>query len=278
VTTGGGAPPGQEKTAGRSVDERVGRATVAGRTHVGLQRPLNEDAVVVASTTDRGGPRSMAVVCDGIAAGAGGDRAALAAANAALAILQAATGGRAETALRQAVAAAHRAVCEIGIEAADGQDEPGTTLVAAIARGTSVDVAWVGDSRAYLVPLEGPAELLTRDHSWVTKVVEDGDLTEAEARASKWAQVITRCIGPAEDPDPARPPEPSLRSLVAPPASVLVMCSDGLWGMFDSAHALAAAVRSAPDGGDADVVAEWLVDRALAAGAADDVTVAVICI
>ncbi len=281
MTTGGGAPPGQGSTAGRATDERVARAaaaTVAGRTHVGLERPVNEDAVAVATTAERGGPRAMAVVCDGIAAGASGDRAALAAASAALAILKAATGGRPEAALREAVAAAHRAVCEIGIEPADGKDEPGTTLVAAVARGAAVDVAWVGDSRAYLVPREGPAELLTRDHSWVTKVVDAGELSEAEARASRWAQVITRCVGPAEDPDPARPPEPSLRSLVASPGSVLVLCSDGLWGVFEGPDALGAVVRSAPRAADADAIAGWLMDRALAAGAADDVTVAAICL
>jgi serine/threonine protein phosphatase PrpC len=110
----------------------------------------------------------------------------------------------------------------------------------------------------------------------VTRVVEAGELTEAEARASKWAQVITRCVGPAEDPDPLRPPEPSLRSVTAPPGSVLVLCSDGLWGVFDGPSSLGAVVEAAPLAAGADAVAGWLVDRALAAGAADDTTVAVI--
>jgi len=274
VTTGGGAPPRPEESADGAAQHSA--PVVGARSHVGLQRPVNEDAVAVASNTDHGVRRTVAVVCDGIAGGSGGDRAASAAAHAAVATLAAATAEPAEAALRRAVAAAHRAVCEAGIAPADGRDEPGTTFVGAIARGTSVDVAWVGDSRAYLVPHAGPAEQLTRDHSWVTRVVDAGELTEEQARASKWAQVITRCVGPAEDPDPARPPEPSLRSIPEAPAGHLVLCSDGLWGVFAGVDALAAAVRAAPDRRDADGVAGWLLDRALAAGAADDVTVAVV--
>jgi serine/threonine protein phosphatase PrpC len=248
---------------------------VGARSHVGSQRPTNEDAVAVHASRDHGAPRAIAVVCDGIAGGAGGDRAAAAAAEGAVGALAAAGGESGEPVLRRAVAAAHRAVCEAAIGPAPGKDEPGTTLVAAVAQGSRVDVAWVGDSRAYLVPPDGPAEQLTRDHSWVTWVVDAGELNEEEARRSKWAQVITRCVGPAEDPDPLRPPEPSLRSVDAPPGSRVVLCTDGLWAVFESPDALAAAVRGSPSA-DAEAVAGWLVDRALAAGAPDDVTVAII--
>ncbi|HZQ59372.1 MAG TPA: protein phosphatase 2C domain-containing protein, partial [Acidimicrobiales bacterium] len=274
MTAGGGAPPRPEESAGAAGESAAPR--VAGKTHVGLQRPVNEDAFAVASSADHGSPRSVAVVCDGIAGGAGGDRAATAAAEAALAALVAVPGEPGESALRRAVAAAHRAVCQAVIAPSDGKDEPGTTLVAAVADGRSVDVAWVGDSRAYLVPRSGPAELLTHDHSWVSHVVDAGELTEEEARASKWAQVITRCIGPAEDPDPLRPPEPSLRSVASASPGWLVLCSDGVWGVFAAPEALGAVVRGAPDPDDAAGVTAWVMDRALAAGAADDVTVAVV--
>jgi serine/threonine protein phosphatase PrpC len=279
MTPGGGAPPRAEGATGADDDGR-GRASsrVAGRTHVGLDRPANEDAVAVSVTAHDGVARALAVVCDGIAGGAGGDRAALAAAEGALAALVAAGGEPGERALRRAVAAAHRAVCEAAIPSAPGRDAPGTTLVAAVSDGTALDVAWVGDSRAYLVPPSGPAEQVTRDHSWVTRVVDAGELTEEEARASRWAQVITRCVGPAEDPDPLRPAEPSLCSIEALPGSVVVLCTDGLWAVFPGTDALGAAVRGAPSPGDADAVAGWLMDRALAAGAPDDVTVAVIVI
>jgi PPM family protein phosphatase len=269
-------PGGSALGAAGEGDRRTRPSVVGGRSHVGLERLVNEDAVAFAASSDHGTPRAVAVVCDGIAAGAGGDRAAAAAAGAALAELAASGGETGERALRRAVAAAHRAVCEAAIERPRDRDEPGTTFVAAVARGTAVDVAWVGDSRAYLIPPAGPATQLTRDHSWVTRVVDSGELTEEEARASKWAQVITKCVGPAEDRDPLHPPEPSLVSLTAAPGSRLVLCSDGLWGVFDGSGALEAAVRSAPEPDDAAAVSAWLVDRAVAAGAPDDVTVAVV--
>ncbi|HVM65971.1 MAG TPA: PP2C family serine/threonine-protein phosphatase [Acidimicrobiales bacterium] len=279
MTPGGGAPPRADGATGAEDDGR-GRAPsrVAGRTHVGLDRPANEDAVAVTASAHDGVPRVLAVVCDGIAGGAGGDRAAQAAAEGALAALVAAVGEEGERALRRAVAAAHRAVCDAAIAPAPGKDAPGTTLVAAVAHRTALDVAWVGDSRAYLVPPAGPAAQLTRDHSWVTRVVDAGELTEEEARASRWAQVITRCVGPAEDPDPLGPPEPSLAAVQAVPGSIVVLCTDGLWAALPGTDALGAAVRAAPSPGDADAVAGWLMDRALAAGTPDDVTVAVIVI
>jgi serine/threonine protein phosphatase PrpC len=279
MTPGGGAPPHADGATGADDDGRgPAPSRVAGRTHVGLDRAANEDAFATATSVHDGAARALAVVCDGIAGGAGGDRAALAAANGALAALVAAAGEQAEPALRRAVAAAHRAVCEATIAPAPGKDDPGTTLVAAMARGTSLDVAWVGDSRAYLVPPLGPPEQLTRDHSWVTRVVDAGELTEEEARASRWAQVITRCVGPAEDPDPFHPPEPSLCSVEAQPGSIVVLCTDGLWAVLPGTDALGAAVRGAPSLGDADALAGWLMDRALATGAPDDITVAVIVI
>ena len=189
-------------------------------------------------------------------------------------------------ALRRAVAIAHRVVCTADIEAIEGRAGPGTTLVAAVARETRLDVAWVGDSRAYLVPPPPDrAELLTHDHSWVNLVVDSGTLSEEDARASRWAQMITKCVGPLEDPDPYRPPEPSLRSLAVVPGSLVVLCSDGFWAEFDGPESLADAVadavaegRSADPDDDAAGLAARLVDRAGDLGADDDVTVAVIVV
>jgi serine/threonine protein phosphatase PrpC len=255
---------------------------VGGFTRVGRERERNEDHVVVAAGDWGGAPCRLAVVCDGIAAGAHSELASAGAARAAVDSLLAAAGADAAAALRQAVAVAHRAVCTAGIEAIEGRAGPGTTLVAAVAREARLDVAWVGDSRAYLIPPPpDPAELLTHDHSWVNLVVDSGTLSEEDARASRWSQMVTRCVGPLEDPDPYRPPEPSLRSLPVAPGSLVVLCSDGFWAEFDGPEALAAAVAdglaaAAPD--DAEALAAWLVDRARELGADDDVTVAVIVV
>ena len=260
--------------------------SVGGFTRVGRKRELNEDHVVVAPGNWGGEPCLVAVVCDGIAAGAHSELASAGAARAAVDSLLAAGGTDPATALRRAVAVAHAAVCTAGIEAIEGRAGPGTTLVAAVARKGQLDVAWVGDSRAYLVPPppERP-ELLTHDHSWVNLVVDSGTLSEEDARASRWSQMITRCVGPLEDPDPYRPPEPSLRSLPVTSGSLVVLCSDGFWAEFDGPESLADAVaeavsegRSADPDDDAAGLAARLVDRACDLGADDDVTVAVIVV
>jgi len=256
--------------------------SVGGWTRVGRKRELNEDHVLVAPGDWGGEWCGLAVVCDGIAAGAHSELASAGAAQATLDTLRAAAGTEPGEALRRAIAVAHRTVCTADIEAIEGRAGPGTTLVAAVARAARLDVAWVGDSRAYLIPPPpGAAELLTHDHSWVNLVVDSGTLSEEDARASRWSQMITKCVGPLEDPDPYRPPEPSLRSLAVVPGSLVVLCSDGFWAEFDGPESLADAVadgRAAGPDGDAAGLAAWLVDRACDLGADDDVTVAVIVV
>ena len=264
------------------MSERAASPFVGAFTRVGRKRDHNEDHVVVAPAEWAGAACRVAVVCDGIAAGAHSELASAGAARAAVDALLAAAGSDPGDALRRAVAIAHRVVCTADIGAIEGRAGPGTTLVAAVARETRLDVAWVGDSRAYLVPPPPDrAELLTHDHSWVNLVVDSGTLSEEDARASRWAQMITKCVGPLEDPDPYRPPEPSLRSLAVVPGSLVVLCSDGFWAEFDGPESLADAVadgRAAGPDGDAAGLAAWLVDRACDLGADDDVTVAVIVV
>jgi serine/threonine protein phosphatase PrpC len=60
------------------------------------------------------------------------------------------------------------------------------------------------------------------------------------------------------------------------PSSRLILCSDGFWAEFAGPEELAAAVTAAPDPGDAGALAAWLVERALEAGGADDISVAVV--
>jgi serine/threonine protein phosphatase PrpC len=232
-----------------------------------------------------GNPLHAIVVCDGVSSSSHGEQASDHAARAALAVLVDAADGAApldpEGALRAAVAAAHRAACEAAIELVPGKDAPGTTLVAALAHAGRVDVAWVGDSRAYLVgpPLADGSALtataLTRDHSWVNMVVDAGQMTEAEAMHSPYAHALVHCLGPLEDPDPTHRPEPSLGHVSAERGSRLVVCSDGLWNYAPSPEDIAALLARPAPGSDARTIAWDLIHHALAMGGHDDVTVAV---
>src|SRR5215212_8746160 len=96
------------------------------------------------------------------------------------------------------------------------------------ARGDTVVVAHVGDSRCYLLR-EGDLIRLTRDHSLVGELVARGKLTEEQAESHPQRSVITRALGP----------EPNVEVDVdvypARPGDVFLVCSDGLTSMVHEA-------------------------------------------
>jgi serine/threonine protein phosphatase PrpC len=258
---------------------------LAAATHRGRVHQVDEDAMAVERCELDGTALHVVVVADGVSASSHGEQCSARAVRAALDTLLSASSGPepldAREALRDAVRAAHRAACAPGIDAAPGKAPPGTTLVAAIAHGGHVDVAWVGDSRAYLLgPAtpgggHGAAALLTHDHSWFNEVVESGELTAAQATRSRSAHALTRCLGPLEDPDPDHAPEPSLTRVPAASGSRLVVCTDGLWNSAATPAELGALAHDDPPAADARSLAVTLVRRAFAIGGTDDVTAAV---
>ena len=70
----------------------------------------------------------------------------------------------------------------------------GTTVVAACLLPPLLYVAWVGDSRAYLIRDEG-ITLLTRDDSIVEEYVRDGLITPEEARRHPHRHMLTQALG-----------------------------------------------------------------------------------
>lgn len=70
----------------------------------------------------------------------------------------------------------------------------GTTVVAARVQGNRYEVAWVGDSRAYLWR-DGQLAQLSQDHSVVQELVAQGNLTAEQARAHPHRNVVTQALG-----------------------------------------------------------------------------------
>ncbi len=138
----------------------------------------------------------------------------------------------------------------------------GTTLTAAYVDGDELAIAHVGDSRAYLFR-RGELKRLTRDHTLVGALVEQGKLTEEEAAEHPQRSIITRALGPEADVevDTWRYP---LRA-----ADVVLLCSDGLTSMVPDERI--AEVLAAPSG--LEQRADALIDEANAAGGRDNITV-----
>lgn len=146
-----------------------------------------------------------------------------------------------------------------------------TTLVAAVCVGNRGAGVWVGDSRVYRI--DGAAAVqLTRDHSWAESAVSGGFMTREQAAADPRAHMITRWLGPPDREDPGV--ESFSFDLI--PDSVIVCCSDGLYGYFSppvsNAGEMAALVQSHVP--DLQAAADHLVDRAIERGGHDDITVA----
>jgi protein phosphatase len=139
----------------------------------------------------------------------------------------------------------------------------GTTGVALLVRGERLDVANVGDSRAYLVR-EGRIRQLTQDHSFVWEQVAAGVLTKEQARHSQYRNMITRALG--------HRPEIEVDFFVeqATTGDVLVLSSDGLHGLLEDAEIAQAVNSMAP----AEAV-QWLIDEANERGGTDNITVIV---
>jgi serine/threonine protein phosphatase PrpC len=238
---------------------------LAAATDTGLVHDANEDAFAI---IDQPGFRAL-VACDGMSSSQRAAEAAAAAAEAAARTLAA----RGPGSVREAVAAAHQAVLRIGFDRAGPKDPPSTTIVVAAVSQGRARVAWVGDTRAYLVAPEG-TRALTRDHSWAAEQVAEG-VPEDEAMRQPNAHAITRWLGWGDDPEsPASAPEPSVAEADAPAGSTLIACTDGLWNYASGPAEIAAL--AGPPGEPAVAACRRMVHHALARGGRDNVTAAVL--
>ncbi len=142
----------------------------------------------------------------------------------------------------------------------------GATSVIALVRGNHVVVAHAGDSRAYLLR-GGQLTRLTRDHTVVQRMVDHNMLSPEEARDHPDASVVTRAFGQKPDVELETSAPFELQS-----GDRLLLCSDGLCGYVDDER-----IRQVLAGrGDAQAVADALINLALDAGGEDNVSVQVL--
>ncbi|MEE1947551.1 MULTISPECIES: PP2C family protein-serine/threonine phosphatase [Pseudomonadaceae] len=124
--------------------------------------------------------------------------------------------------LESSIHAAHQAILA-AVQEEDGR-RMGSTVVAVRFVDADYEVAWIGDSRAYRISLDG-IERLTRDHSWVQAMIDAGELSLAEARQHPRRNIVTQCLGQGEQELEVGRVQGSLA-----PGELLLLCSDGLTG------------------------------------------------
>lgn len=247
--------------------------TVATRSHVGLRRSRNEDAV-------ESDPREgLVLVADGMGGHPAGDVASRLAVEEGLRFLTedaprldsegSSASGWGER-MAEAVILAHRRVRE---EAAGDPDRAGMGTTLTILRVDTETrrfaVGHIGDSRAYVLR-NGGLRRLTRDQTWVQQQVDDGKLTPEAAREHRYAAVLTQALG-LDDPG-----TPQVREGGVQEDDVFLVCTDGLTGMVADDE-LEELLRSRlPEGVEATATA--LVEEANARGGTDNITLALVAL
>ncbi|MGW0289314.1 PP2C family serine/threonine-protein phosphatase [Streptomyces tuirus] len=254
---------------------------VAAVSDRGLRHHRNEDAFAIGTTAlPDGSPASVAIVCDGVSSATRPDDASAAASKAAGDTLLAALprGTHPQQAMHDAILAASRAVNSLAAEPATAREQaphqnaPACTIVGAVVTSGLLIVGWVGDSRAYWVPVDrsAPPARLTEDDSWAAQMVAAGLMNEAEAYADERAHAITGWLGAD-----AYELEPHTAAFKPDRPGVVVVCTDGLWNYAEAADEMARVVPL-----DAAVhplhSARVLLGHALDGGGHDNVTVALV--
>ena len=142
----------------------------------------------------------------------------------------------------------------------------GTTCTAMALLDHQLYFAHVGDSRLYLVRGSSISRL-THDHSYVSRLVRTACSAPKRPNLIPSATSSPPPWEPANNVTPDSPPQPvALES-----GDVLVLCTDGLWGLLTEAE-----IQSAVAGKTAAEICDTLVDTAKRRGGPDNITVQVL--
>jgi len=165
--------------------------------------------------------------------------------------------------LAQALQAANAAVLRASTERPEHRDMATTAVCFVVWDGT-LYAAWAGDSRCYIWR-GGRIHRLTRDHTTVQGMIDEGLLTVEEAKSHPLAHIIDQCLGMADSFTPG------LSSFPLSAGDIVLLCSDGLTDVMTDAD-LADLIA---DHAEEDIVGlpRRLVEEAMARGTADNVTV-----
>jgi protein phosphatase len=162
-------------------------------------------------------------------------------------------------ALAGAIHRAHDRIAEL-VEQDPALDGTSTTVTAALFDGHRVGLAHIGDSRGYLLR-DGTLSQLTKDHTFVQSLIDEGRITEDEARTHPHRNLILRAVDGVHETDP------DLFYIELAPGDRLLLCSDGASGVLD--HDRLADILGT---GSVDYAVVELIRSSLDAGSSDNIT------
>ena len=221
-------------------------------SHTGRQRPANEDSFYARAP--------LFAVADGMGGAQAGEIASRIAVET-LGAGDAPDGAGAEQRLADLVQSANERIHDLS-RSDEQHAGMGTTMTVVLVGEEEITIAHVGDSRAYVLR-GGELQRLTRDHSLVEELLEQGKLTPEEASRHPQRSVITRAVGPE------RHVEVDTQTARARDSDLFLICSDGLTTMIDEPF----IERTLNGGGRLDDIGHALIDAANEAGGRDNITV-----
>lgn len=236
----------------------------ASLTDVGLQRSNNEDSYLYwepDSPDDFVRKGSLAVVADGMGGYEGGQEASKLAVETVRYVYDHDFTGDPQEVLVAALRLAHSTIQRYGM------DHPelygmGTTCTALSVVGCLLYFAHVGDSRLYLIRA-GVISRLTRDHSYVGRLVESGIVRSEDAESHPQRHILTAALGSGQEITPQVPEHP----IALQEGDLLLLCTDGLWSLVGDQD-LARVAHSNPPA----EACHKLVAMAIERGGPDNIT------
>nr|WP_319488066.1 Stp1/IreP family PP2C-type Ser/Thr phosphatase [uncultured Caproiciproducens sp.] len=238
---------------------------VFSKSDIGLVRQTNQDACKSGTFSENS---AWAVVCDGMGGVNGGNVASgIAVDKISESIVSSYRDGMADSSIKNLMMAAiYNANLAIHDEARNHAQLSGmgTTVVAVLIADGVAHIAHAGDSRAYLIT-KNDIRQLTTDHSMVQEMVNNGDITEQQAKIHPQKNIITRALGV----------EPSIQIDYCENEfcsdSRLLICTDGLTNYIDAGQIYEFSKTM-----DADSLTDKLVLLAKNCGGGDNITVVII--
>jgi PPM family protein phosphatase len=201
---------------------------VANLTDVGCQRENNEDSYLYwEPATDAEFRRKgrLAVIADGMGGHEGGQEASRMAVETVREIYDQAFRDDPQVALVESLVTAHTRIQAFG-EQHPAFHGMGTTCTALAVCGGHIYFAHVGDSRLYLVRDERILRL-TRDHSYVGRLVESGIVRAEDAEKHPQRHILTAALGAGRELAVDRGDQ----GLPLQEGDDLLLCTDGLWSV-----------------------------------------------
>lgn len=236
---------------------------ISAKTDVGAFRENNQDAFLTGTFVNGD---AWAIVCDGMGGVSGGQIASALCVEKAASVIKKGYRNRmsvksVKNLLESAISAANAVVFEESLKDNELKGM-GTTIVAAVIVGSIAVIAYVGDSRAYIV--NDTITQITKDHSLVQLMIDTGKITHEEAKNHPDKNIITRAVGVENFVDA------DIEIIDISPSDKLLLCTDGLSGAVENSD-IQSIINEYRE-----VSAEKLIEKALENGSRDNITAVVV--